>query len=122
MMALEKLMGYIPNIFSGLLISLAGLLTPTAGMTRAFLSIFKSAGQAKYEEGGLPLTVAAYALNVNLGGATPDLDGTVVKRGWIGPKGATAQLEAKHLHRVSYILFMAHLLFLVSLTSAMIFA
>lgn len=122
MIALEKLMGYVPNVFSGILISLAGLFTPTAGMTRAFLGWGKTDHSAPYGEGGLPVTAAAYALNVNIGGTTADLNGAVIKRSWVGPKGATAQLDAKHLHRVTYIVFMAHLLFIVSLSAAMIWA
>ena len=120
--ALEKLMGYVPNIVSGMIISLAGLITPTAGMTRAFLGLARPKGQAKYEEGGLPVTAAAFALNVSLGGPTTDLNGYNVPRGWVGPKGATAQLESTHLHRVAYITFIAHLLWLLGLCSALIFA
>lgn len=119
--ALEQLMGFMPNIFSGFLIAFAGILTPTAGMTRAFLGLMRVKGKASYGEGGLPMTAAAYALNVSLGGPTQSLDGGVIKRGWIGPKGATAQLNAKHLHRAVYISFMAHLLFLASIGGAMIF-
>jgi adenosylcobinamide-phosphate synthase len=120
--ALEKLMGYIPNVFGGFLIALAGILTPTAGMTRAFLGLGRPKGQASYEEGGLPLTAAAYALNVSLGGPTTDLDGDVIKRHWIGPDKATAKLGSVHLHRVVYITFMAMLLFIAGLSFAMIFA
>lgn len=116
-MALERLMGFVPNLVSGLLIALAGILTPTAGMTRAFLGLMTSKGSATYGEGGLPMTAAAYALNVSLGGPTTDLDGKAIKRGWMGPANATAQLQAKHLHRVVYISFMAHLLFFAILGS-----
>lgn len=122
MIALEKLMGFVPNLLAGVLIALAGLLTPTAGMTRSFLSLFRHKGSASYGEGGFPVTAAAYALNVSLGGPTPDLDGQIIKRGWVGPPKATAQLVAKHLHRVMYLVFMAHILFLASLCAAMIFA
>lgn len=122
MIALEKLLGYIPNILAGLLICLAGLLTPTAGMTRAFLGLGKTKGAASYGEGGLPVTAAAYSLNVSLGGTTADLSGAVIKRAWIGPEKATAQLESAHLHRVTYILFMAHLLWLASLGFSLMFA
>ncbi len=120
--AIEKLLGYVPNIMSGILISLAGLITPTAGMTRAFLGLAKPKGQAKYEEGGLPMTAAAFSLNVSLGGPTTDLNGFNIPRGWIGPKGATARLESVHLHRIAYISFIAHLLWLLGLCSALIFA
>lgn len=121
-MAIERLMGFVPNVLSGIYIALAGLLTPTAGMSRAFKGFFVSKGRASYEEGGYPVTNAAYSLNVALGGPTTDLDGKAVKTGWVGPKGATAQLDAKHLHRVVYICFMAHLLFLLSLCVGMLLA
>ncbi len=120
--ALEELLGFVPNLLSGLLIVLAGILTPTAGMTRAFLGLMRPSGRAPYAEGGLPMTAAAYALNVSLGGPTKSLDGHAIKRSWVGPKGATAQLNAKHLHRVVYISFMAHILLLAVLSGAMIVA
>lgn len=122
MITLEKLMGFVPNLMSGVFIALAGLLTPTAGMSRAFLGFFGTKGRATYAEGGFPMSTAAFSLNVSLGGPTQDLDGVTIKRGWIGPAKATAQLEAKHLHRVVYISFMAHILFLASLSGAMLFA
>jgi adenosylcobinamide-phosphate synthase len=115
-LALEKLMGFVPNVLSGVLISLAGLLTPTAGMTRSIIGLFHfKTGRAHYHEGGAPVTAMAWALKVSLGGATQDMDGSAIKRGWAGPDGATAQLNAKHLHRALYILVMAHLLFLTAL-------
>lgn len=115
-LALEKLMGFIPNVFAGIMVALAGLLTPTAGMTRSFIGLLRlKSGNASYFEGGAPVTAMAWALKVSLGGATQDMDGSAIKRGWAGPAGATAQLEAKHLHRAIYIIIMAHLLFLATL-------
>ena len=119
---MERLMGFIPNVVSGLFVALAGILTPTAGMTRAFIGLMKVKGRANYEEGGLPLTAAAYALNISLGGPTKSLDGYKISRNWIGPSSATAQLDAKHLHRMVYINFMAHILFLAAISSMMIYA
>lgn len=120
-LALEKLMGFAPNVFAGVLISLAGLLTPTAGMTRSFIGLFHfGKGSAAYEEGGAPVTAMAWALKVSLGGATQDIDGSAIKRGWAGPDGATAQLNAKHLHRGLYILVMAHLLFLAAILAGIV--
>lgn len=120
-LALEKLMGFVPNVLSGLLIAFAGLLTPTAGMTRAVFSLvpFRKGG-ASYDEGGAAVTAMAHALSVSLGGATQDLEGSAIKRGWAGPEKATAKLEAKHLHRAIYILVMAHLLFLAMLLGAVV--
>lgn len=120
-LALEKLMGFVPDVFAGILISLAGLLTPTAGMTRSFIGLFHfKTGRARYAEGGAPVTAMAWALKVSLGGATQDHEGSAIKRGWAGPTGATAQLEAKHLHRALYITVMAHLLFLAALLGAIL--
>lgn len=121
-MALERLMGFVPNMFSGLLIALSGLLTPTAGFTRGLSAMLKSKGAAPYEEGGSPVTVAAHALLVTLGGPVVDLDGYSLKKEWVGPANATAQLNAKHLHRVVYLCFMAHLIFLTSLATSMLYA
>lgn len=120
-LALERLLGFVPNVFSGFLIGMGGLLTPTAGMTRSIISLFPAKrGHAKYEEGGAPVTAMAYALAVSLGGATQDQDGSAIQRGWAGPDGATARLEAKHLFRGLYILVMAHMLFLAGLLASIV--
>ncbi len=121
-LAMEKLMGFIPNILAGVLVACAGLLTPTAGMTRALKGFFTSKGAARYEEGGYPVTIAAHSLNVTLGGPTTDLQGKLINRGWVGPTGASAKLDSKHLHRVTYICFMAHLLLLLGLLCAWVFS
>lgn len=120
-LALEKLMGLIPNAFAGFLIAMAGVLTPTAGMARSLLGLIPGrAGKALYFEGGAVVTAMAYALKVSLGGATQDLDGSAIRRSWAGPKNATARLDAKHLHRGLYILVMAHILFITALLFAIL--
>lgn len=120
-LALEKLMGFVPNVFTGVLISLAGLITPTAGMTRSLIGLFHfGKGRAHYAEGGAAVTAMAWALKVSLGGATQDMDGSAIKRGWAGPSGATARLEARHLHRALYITVVAHLLFAAAMLVAMV--
>ncbi len=121
-LALEKLMGYVPNLVSGMIMALAGLFTPTGGMTRALIGQMFGRDKAKYEEGGLPVTAMAYSLNVSLGGASTDLDGSAIKREWTGPKNATAQLSEGHLRRAIYISLMAHLLFMVSLVGSLLWA
>jgi adenosylcobinamide-phosphate synthase len=119
--ALEKLMGFIPTIFSGILISLAGLFTPTGGMTRALVSLFKKDLCVSYEQGGLPVTAMAHALDVSLGGPVTDLDGSAIKREWVGPSNATAKLESGHLRRAIYIILMAYMLFIVSVMSTVLY-
>ncbi|MCB9988975.1 MAG: cobalamin biosynthesis protein [Rhodospirillales bacterium] len=121
-LALEKLMGFVPHVLAGILMALAGLLTPTGGMSRALLALLHGKAKAPYAEGGLPVTAMAYALNVSLGGAVQDIDGHKIKRTWVGPEGATAQLEKGHLRRALYLSLMAHVLFLSALVGAMIVA
>lgn len=119
---LEQLLGFVPHILSGALIALAGLFTPTGGMTRAMFSLLNPGCRSAYAEGGLPLTAMAYALDVSLGGPSTDLDGSVIKSGWIGPDKATAQLQIGHLKRAMYLVFMAHLLFIASIIGMMFWA
>ena len=121
-LALEKLLGYVPHLLSGLLMALAGLFTPTGGMTRALIGQLWGREKAAYAEGGLPVTAMAFSLNVSLGGPSTDLDGSAIKRAWTGPKNATARLEQGHLRRAIYISVMAHLLFMVSLAGALFWA
>lgn len=115
-LGLEKLMGFIPSLISGLLVTLASLFTPTARMTRA-LGGMKA---APYNEGGWPVSAAAYGMDVTLGGATRDLEGTAIHRAWVGPKGATAQLGAAHIHRALYLAVFAHILLLAALLGAIV--
>ncbi len=120
-LALDKLMGFGPSLLAGLLVALAGLFTPTGGMTPALAGLLKAKNQAKYEEGGWPVKAMAYALKVNLGGPAIDLDGSALQREWVGPPDATARLEPSHLRRGLYIIIMAYLLFAVSLGAAMLY-
>lgn len=121
-LALEQLMGFIPNIFAGFMMAAAGLLTPTGGMTRAFVALMKPDGRTPYAEGGLPMTAMANALHVGLNGPCTDIDGSALKRAWAGPDKATAMLDSGHLRRGLYISLMAHLLFLAGLGSALLFS
>jgi adenosylcobinamide-phosphate synthase len=106
----EELAGCVPMAVSGILMALAGLFTPAAGMTRAFFGQLWGRGRAPYAEGGLPLTAMAYSLNISLGGPGTDLEGWLLKRAWAGPEGASARLEEGHIKRSIYISLMAHLL------------
>lgn len=115
-LALEKLMGFVPSLLSGLIVTLAALFTPTAQMSRA-LGGMKA---APYDEGGWPVSAAAYGMNVTLGGATRDLEGGAIHRAWVGPKGSSAQLGAAHIHRALYLAFLAHFLWLAALIGAIV--
>ncbi len=115
-LGLEKLMGFIPGLISGLLVTIASLFTPTAQMTRSLGGV----KAAPYNEGGWPVSAAAYGMNVTLGGATRDLEGTAIHREWVGPRGATAQLGAAHIHRALYLAILAHFLWLAVLLGAIV--
>lgn len=108
-LALEKLMGFVPGLLSGVLIVLAALATPTARPRIPYKNI------AAYEQGGAPLSALAWALDVSLGGAYQDVAGSAVKGAWVGPEEATAQNSHKHLRRAIYMTVIAHLMFLASL-------
>lgn len=119
-LVLERIAGFVPSLIAGLLIALAGLLTPTGGMTRALAGLFRFKGRARYAEGGLPVTAMAHALQVGLGGPSVDLDGRALQRRWAGPGRATARLESGHLRRALYLSVMAHLLLAALLLAAMV--
>lgn len=124
-LALEKLMGFIPGAFAGVLMALAGLFTPTGGMTRALRALGPvkgEKGRAPYDQGGWPVTALAFALHVSLGGPATDLEGSSLRRDWVGPDNASAQLENGHLRRALYISLMAHMLLLASLLGAVFWA
>jgi adenosylcobinamide-phosphate synthase len=113
--AVERILGFIPGLITGLFIALAAAFTPTAGLTRGFMAFLGFKGRAPYEQGGYPLSVMAWALNISLGGAVQDLQGSAIKGIWVGPDKATAQNDHQHLRRALYINVTAHILFAVTL-------
>jgi adenosylcobinamide-phosphate synthase len=121
-LALEKLMGFVPSMFSGALIASAGLFTPTGGMTRAFIALFKSESAYPYEQGSYPLVAMSNSLDIGLGGPVTDVDGSSINNQWIGPESASAKLDSSHLRRAIYIILMAYLIFIVSLMSCIFYA
>jgi adenosylcobinamide-phosphate synthase len=114
----EKIAGFLPGLMSGALLVLASAFTPTAGIARACRAFGRGKGSAVYAQGGLPLSVMAWALDVSLGGAVTDMDGHARKNSWTGPENATARLEPGHLKRAIYMFAMAGLLLLAGLVIA----
>jgi adenosylcobinamide-phosphate synthase len=117
-LALERLMGMVPSLLAGLYLTLAALFTPTAKMHKGLASWLGYKNRAPYEQGGAPLSVMAWALNVSLGGAYQDLSGSAIQGVWVGPEGASAQIDHKHIRRALYINIVAHILFIASLLGA----
>lgn len=107
---LEKFFGFIPQIISSIILAFAALLTPYAGFTRSFVGMLSGKGYAPYAEGGLPLTTLAWGLGISLGGPIEDVDGSVLKRSWVGASSSTARLERHHLRIAIYLNVMAFVL------------
>ena len=117
-LALEKLMGYVPSLFAATLMTLATIITPTAAIHKGVAAWFGHKNRAPYEQGGYPLSALAWSLNVSLGGASQDLGGSALHSVWVGPEGATAKNDHKHLRRAIYINFAATILLMASLCGA----
>ncbi|HPQ51257.1 MAG TPA: cobalamin biosynthesis protein [Alphaproteobacteria bacterium] len=100
---LETAFGIVPQILSSVLIALAALATPAAGMTRTIRGLLSGKGHAPYAEGGLAVTAIAYALGVSLGGPVEDISGSVLKRSWVGSSKSTARVECRHLRQAIYL-------------------
>lgn len=116
--ALEKLMGFVPSLFSATLITLASAFTPTAKVGHSLVAWFGMKNRASYAQGGYPLSALAWSLKLSLGGPYQDINGIPVKAPWVGPEGATAKNDHTHLRRALIISVIAHALFIVSLASA----
>ena len=117
--ALEKIMGFVPSVFSGLIITLSVGVTPTASLVKALKSWFDDGVKAAhYQQGGAPLSAMAWALNLSLGGASQDISGSAIKADWIGPSGASAKVDHKHLRRAIYLNAIAHIIFIAALLGA----
>jgi adenosylcobinamide-phosphate synthase len=117
-LALEKLLGYVPSLLAATLMTLATIVTPTAAIHKGLAAWFGHKNRAPYEQGGYPLSALAWSLNVSLGGASQDLSGSAIHGIWVGPDGATAKNDHKHLRRAIYINFAATILFMASLCGA----
>jgi adenosylcobinamide-phosphate synthase len=107
---LEEFFGFFPQLVSAFILAFAALITPSAGFVRSFIGMCSRTGNASYAEGGLPVTTLAWGLGVSLGGPVEDVDGSVLRRAWVGAKGSTAQLERHHLRRAIYLSIVSYFL------------
>jgi adenosylcobinamide-phosphate synthase len=114
-MWLDRIAGLIPDLLASLFLALAALFTPTAGFGRALKGLFVRQGTATFCQGGRPLSVAAWALNVSVSGPSRDLSLQPRIAPWVGPVGATARLESRHIRRFLYLSAVAHLIFILGL-------
>ena len=93
----------------------AALFTPGAQLSRAVPGFFSSTGRSPYTEGGMPLTAVAWAMNISLGGPVRDLEGSALKKAWVGPANATAKVDKSHLRRAIYMSVMGYVLLIAAL-------
>lgn len=117
---LERLFGFFPYLLSALFMAAAALFTPGAQLSRAIPGFFGSVGRAPYAEGGLPVTAVAWALKVSLGGPVEDLEGSVLKRTWVGPKDASAKVDKGQLRRALYMSVMAYVLVVSAMVAGIV--
>jgi adenosylcobinamide-phosphate synthase len=113
------LLGFVPQILTSVILILASLLTPTAKIFRALQALFGLDKRAPFAEGGYPLSITAWALNISVGGPVQDLDGSVLNRAWVGPEGASAKVEAHHLKSTIYMSIMAHIILIAFLIAGL---
>lgn len=120
---IEMILGIIPSYITGFIFMIASFFTPTASTLRAVRGYFSSKkGEfCPYSQGGRPVSVLIWALNISIGGAMVDYDGLKVKSDWVGPPKSTAQLQSGHLKRAVYMMGVSFLLFLMMLLLLMQF-
>lgn len=121
-LVLERLLGFVPSVFSGLLYTATSVVAPSVRMADGFKAWWQGKDKAPYEQGGMILSALAWPLGVSLGGPVRDIDGHYIKKEWVGPDGASARVDAHHLRRGIIINVAAHLMFLLALLSAYIYA
>ncbi len=121
-LALEKLMGYVPSLFSGAIYTLASVVAPSANMVQALKSWWQSKDKVPYEQGGVMLSALAWSLGVSLGGAVRDISGETLGKAWVGAEDSSAKVDAYHLKRGIVINISAHLIFLLALSSAYVYS
>lgn len=120
-LALEKLMGAVPCAITSFLLTVASLITPKAGVARSLVSWVAFKNAAPYEQGGLPVSIMAYALHISLGGPVQDLGGAALKNKWVGPAKASAKVDHTHLQRGLYIAIIAYILWIAALLGAYVY-
>jgi adenosylcobinamide-phosphate synthase len=116
---LEMIAGFIPMLLSAIFVNLASVISPTLSIARSIKSWFAGDKRASYAEGGAVLSCAAWAMNISLGGPVTTVNGDVLKKRWIGSEGTSARLDASHVKRTLYMLFISHLVMLAVLAVAM---
>ena len=109
---------FVPYLIASKFMIMAALFTPGAQLSRAVPGIFK--GHTPYAEGGALVTIVAWAMNISLGGPVQDLDGSTLKRAWVGAPNATARVDKGHLRRAIYMSIMGYVLLVAALVGGIV--
>ncbi|MCK6418657.1 MAG: cobalamin biosynthesis protein [Alphaproteobacteria bacterium] len=109
--ALASAADLIPEAVVCVLLMLAPLFTPGSRRLTGSMPWMGTKGRASAAQGGLPVTVLAWALNMTLGGPGQSLSGDSFVAPWVGPDSATAQNSHRHLKRALYLTGIAQVLF-----------
>lgn len=120
-LSIEKLLGFVPSVFAGLLLVLSIMLSKGAAMLKVVSSWWNLRNNTPYERSGFVLSAYAVALKVALGGSVTRLKGRSEKFSWVGVQGASAKVEPEHLKRAILASVIAHVLFLLCLLSAYLY-
>lgn len=120
--SLEKLMGYVPSLFAGVLYTAASVVAPSALMLKGFKAWWQAKDKVPYAQGGVILSALAWPLEISLGGPVFDISGKALGKVWIGPEGSSAKLESCHLKRGLILNVVAHLIYLLVLSSAYLYS
>lgn len=118
---LDRVLGFVPDLLAAFFFHMACFFVQIGNAFKAFKVFIQNDNPAPYAEGGAALRAMAWCLNISLGGPRVDLDGSTIKKRWIGPPDATAQLKPIHLHRAAYISGIAQLLFLLFMVFTFLF-
>lgn len=113
--ALDKLLSIIPAFISYILIKFSSIFVPKAKS----LSFTK---WPAFAQGGAPISAIAESLHLSLGGPYQTLSGSTVKSDWIGKEGASAKAQTDDLKRGIYLIFLAHILFVLGLCGLYLYA
>ncbi len=114
-LVLERLMGIVPALLSGFMLSVVGYDAVLKRAVELFKATKNKDRAAPYAQGGFALSALAWHLGVTLGGPVKDLGGSALKNLWVGPEKASAKVDHKKLRLAIFTHFGAHILFLAIL-------
>jgi len=112
---LDYAMGIVPSMVAAVLLSLSTLITPTTKKFQAIKAWFSRKSDVPYVQGGMPMKLMAWTLNISLGGPVRDLRGSAQHNVWTGPDSASAKLSHQHLKRGLYLTIVAHIVLIAAL-------